>query len=1180
MCSGCGSPAREGANFCSQCGAPLEAQCAACGNPVEPADAFCIKCGARQGWAGAPVETGSGVPTLRQRRRVSVLFCDLVGYTALAEGRDPEETRELLSGYFDLAKAVVGRHGGVIEKFIGDAVMAVWGAPTAHEDDAERAVRAGLEMVDSVAAYGRGRALELQARVGVASGPVATVESLDEGLVVGDRVNLAARVQTAAPPGCCYVDELTQRLAEAAIAFEDAGRHPLKGFASPVPLYRALRVVSGIGGRELAAGLEAPLIGRDMELRTVKDLFHASAERSAARLVVVSGPAGIGKSRVAWELDKYLDGLVETVLWHRGRCLSYGDGVSYWALADMIRQRLAIAEEDPTEVAAAKMSEGLIRFVPEGERSYVGRRVARLLGVDEADDRAVGFSREELFAGWRLFFERLAGVAPVVLIVEDAQYADDGLVAFLDYLVDWARNLPIYVLVLARPEMGERYPRFGVGRNRTALSLDVLDDGSMRALVASLVPGLPDAAIAAVVSRAQGIPLFAVEMVRSLLDDQVLARTADGVAGYRLVRDPERLDVPDSLHGLLAARLDALDRPSRELAAVASVLGSGFAPEALVAVSGRDLPDVTAALAQLVQRDVLQVTADPLSPQQGDYRFTQELLRQVAYDSLPRRQRKALHLAVAAHLRATLPRDGEQLADVIARHFLDALAAAPEDPDGEQIRSRAIAELERSASRASSAGAPERAATSYALAARHVREVDARWASGGAEPVARAARLWEKACDAAIIAGQYERAAEYAHAAGDCSRQAGNRRGEARAAALLARSFRHTGRLSEARSSLRQAVEILRDDPDADTVEALGELAVIETFVGNLGDGDRLSAEALELAQAIEVDEARLAGLLTVRAITLGFLGRRAESAAFLKEAASVAEAAGATEELSRATLNLSAVLAGFDAAGSASAARTSMDHARRVGAGYYLVGAACNLAMALIELGEWDEVDRLLADTTLQGVTDGDLLSFPAALLAALRGQDDRLAEISGTITRLGREDVESQSFARFFVALGAHARGDATAALAGAMACLEDVGHLGYVDEAARWAWPLAARTAERLGDTTAFERLVEMIQAHPPGHLPPALRAERDLALLRTGRAEDPLLWQASVAALRQSGHAHALATGLVDYALYLQGRGEAGAAGAVLDEARTIAARLGAVPLLERVDQLSDRDVTVG
>ena len=646
-----------------------------------------------------------------ERRVCSVLFCDLVGFTPLSEALDPEAVRELLSQYFAVARTVIGRYGGVVEKFIGDAVMAVWGTPVAAEGDAERAARAALDLVSSVAELGAAAGVPgLAARCGVVTGEVAvTLGAAGEGMVAGDAVNTASRVQTAAGPGQVLVDRSTRRLADSVIGFADAGAHALKGKAEPEPLWRATWVLSGgAGGMQRVDGLEAPLTGRDAELRTVRELFHAAADRRVPRLVLVSGPAGVGKSRLGWEFRKYMDGLVEVAWWHRGRCLSYGDGVAYWALAEMVRQRLSIAEEDPAEAAAAKLAAGLDRYVPDpGERAYLGVRLGRLIGVPVPGDGAGAVGREELFAGWRLFFERLAAVHPVVLLVEDGQYADAGLLDFLDYLIDWVRDLPVYVLVFARPELGQARPGFGTGRNRTALTLDPLDAASMDQLVDALVPGMPGPARAKITAHAQGIPLFAVETVRSLVDRDIV-QPVEGV--YRLVGEVGQLQVPESLHALLAARLDALDPDVRQLVADAAVLGTTFPAEALIAISGQDEAVVRAALAELVRREVLTVSADPLSPERGSYGFTQDMLRQVAYDTLSRRDRKARHLAVAAHLRAAFPRDGEEVAEVIARHYLDALEAVPDDGDAGQLRGQAIAALMRAAERAGRTGAPARAA--------------------------------------------------------------------------------------------------------------------------------------------------------------------------------------------------------------------------------------------------------------------------------------------------------------------------------------------------------------------------------------------------------------------------------------------------------------------------------------
>ena len=857
----------------------------------------------------------------------SVLFCDVAGFTPLSEARDPEAVRELLSRYFETARTVIGRYGGVVEKFIGDAVMAVWGTPTATEGDAERAVRAALDLMAAVAELGAGAGVPgLAARAGVVTGEVAvTVGAIGEGMVAGDAVNTASRVQAAAEPGSVLVDAPTQRLAGSAIGFAEAGEHVLKGKAEPARLWRATRVLAGVGGSQRVDGLEAPLTGRDAELRTVKELFHAAAERQVPRLVLVSGPAGVGKSRLGWEFRKYIDGLAETVWWHRGRCLSYGEGVAFWALAEIVRQRLGIAEEDPAEVAAGKLAAGLDRYLPDaGERAYAGIRLGRLLGVASSGDDGRPLAREELFAGWRLFFERLAAQHPVVLLVEDAQYADAGLLDFLDHLIDWARDLPIFVLVFARPDLGPARPGFGAGRNRITLTLDPLDAASMDQLVDALVPGMPPSARAKITGQAQGIPLFAVETVRSLIDRDIV-QPIEGV--YRLVGDVGKLAVPDSLHALLAARLDAFDPGVRRLVSDAAVLGATFPAEALIAVSGQDEAAVRVGLAELVRREVLSVSAEPLSPERGSYQFAQQMLRQVGYDTLSRRDRKARHLKVAAHLRAAFPRDGEEVADVIARHYLDALEAVPDDGDAGQIRGQAITALIRAAERAERAGAPAQAAASYATAAELTLPDTA-----DVQPAA--GMLWERAAQAAVTSGNWAAAVEHAGRARDYHLQRGQARAAASAQAIAGQALRSWGRHADAREQLAAAVEVLRADPGTDTVRGLEQLAALEVFAGSAEAG-RLSSEALTLGQALDVDASTLSGLYVTRGIYLNFAGRRRpQAAAYFREAARLAAQADDNLSLGRALANLSDPLAVTAPAAAAEAARTAAGHLRRAGAG------------------------------------------------------------------------------------------------------------------------------------------------------------------------------------------------------------------------------------------------------
>ena len=357
-CAVCGGENPAEKRFCGDCGAPLGAACPSCGAENPPDKRFCGDCGTALGAGASPAapQAPREAP-VSERRLVTVLFADLVGFTPLSESRDPEEVRELLSRYFDTTRRLIELYGGTVEKFIGDAVMAVWGTPVATEDDAERAVRAGLDLLAAVSGLGdEVGAPELRARAGVLTGEAAvTLGATNESMVAGDLVNTAARIQAAAEPGTLLVGESTRRASEATIAFDDAGEHELKGKTEPVQLWRALRVVAGARGQLKSIGLEAPFVGRGRELRLVKDLFHASADERKAHLVSITGIAGIGKSRLGWEFYKYFDGIAETVWWHRGRCLAYGEGVTYWALADMVRMRCRVAEDEDAATGAEKV---------------------------------------------------------------------------------------------------------------------------------------------------------------------------------------------------------------------------------------------------------------------------------------------------------------------------------------------------------------------------------------------------------------------------------------------------------------------------------------------------------------------------------------------------------------------------------------------------------------------------------------------------------------------------------------------------------------------------------------------------------------------------------------------------------------------------------------------------------
>ncbi|MDQ1541853.1 MAG: hypothetical protein QOH29_2579, partial [Actinomycetota bacterium] len=611
-CTSCGAENRAGAKFCSECGVSLALTCPACGTPVT-GGRFCAECGtpladARPLAPGLPTQTphegaNGGAPApVAERRMASLLFADLVGFTPITEARDPEAVRELLSAYFERARAIVERYGGTVEKFIGDAVFAVWGVPAAREDDAERAVRAGLDLAGTATVLGEELGIDgLQMRVGITTGQVAVTlgaVSVGEGMVAGDSVNTAARIQSIAAPGDVWVDDTTRSLTTASIAYVSVGSHELKGKLAPVEVFRALRTTAVVGGGQRVDGLEAPFVGRDRELRLVKELFHATAEEKRARLVLVAGEPGIGKSRLAWEFEKYADAITtQRTHWLRGRCLSYGQGVAGRVVAEMVRSLLRVTETEDDATVMAALDERLRRHVPDDrERDVLRPRLASLLGLSDAT-----FDQADLFACWRAFFESLCvDGASATLIVEDLQWADDGFLDFLEHLLD-ASRAPIMVLALARPDVTARRAGIGAGRRSTTVFLEPLPDAAMVRLLDGLVADLPPALRTELVSRAEGVPLYAVETVRALIDRDVVVASGgqyvlDATAAQSL--DLSALGPPASLQALLAARLDALPPNERRVVQDASVLGLSFTKAGIqsLAPPGFDLDEALESL--------------------------------------------------------------------------------------------------------------------------------------------------------------------------------------------------------------------------------------------------------------------------------------------------------------------------------------------------------------------------------------------------------------------------------------------------------------------------------------------------------------------------------------------------------------------------------------------------------
>ena len=1157
-CAACGTANEDGRKFCKECGGALAAVCPSCGAANTPDSKFCGEC-ATPLKAAAPASTSGATATApaAERRLVSVLFADLVGFTTASEGRDAEDTRELLTRYFDTARTVVERYGGTVEKFIGDAVMAVWGAPVANEDDAERAVRAALDLVAAVPALDAA----LQARAGVLTGEAAvTVGAEGQGMVAGDLVNTASRVQSAAEPGSVLVGDSTKHATEASVVYSDAGQHDVKGKAEPLQLWRATRIVSARKGEGRSVGLEAPFVGRDREFRLVKELFHATGDDRRSSLVAVVGVAGIGKSRLAWEFEKYIDGLVDTIWWHHGRCLSYGDGIAYWALAEMVRMRARIAEDDPPEQALTKLRATIEEHVPDAdERDWIEPRLQHVLGLTDR----VAPDREDLHSAWRLFFERMAETGPVVLLFEDLHWADAALLDFIEYLLDWSRNHPLYVVTLSRPELGDRHPTFGTRiRNSSALTLDPLDDDAMDALLLGLVPGLPEELRATIRDRADGIPLYAVETVRMLLDRGLLERDGNG---FRVSGPIDALEVPETLHALIAARLDGLGPPERGALENAAVLGKTFTSRGLAAVSGTAEADLEPILASLVRKELLTLQTDPRSPERGQYSFLQALVQRVAYETLARRDRKARHLAAASFLEREAGIDPDEIAEVIAAHYLDAHAADPAADDADSVQTRARDWLCRAGERAAALAAPEDARRAFARAA-------------------------ELATDEVEHAGLLERAGEMALAANDAAaaeasfreasklfEQAGRPHDAARATAQLSLSLWALGRGADALELLEPALEVLaKDEPDEDVARLAAEAGRIHFFEGNPAAAAARVELALEIAEAHGFP-AVLSEALNTKSLIL--FGRPNESRALLKEALAIALQHDLVGQALRAYNNLAVAAWNEDRREEGRrAVEAGFELARSRGDRQFAVQLGLGLIGELLGDGDWDAAFARAhelpdAQTAVAGHVNGYVTLARAAYE---RSQPEEakawLARISPDVDT--SSDVQLRNITlwrRAVVAIGEHRPADALPLLEEAVRLLIAQNYVEFT----QIALEDAATAANDLGDPQLAVPIGALLDAIPPGRRTRSVELSRariraNAAAARGDHDAAADDYATALATARNLSKAALLGPVLVDYGSWLVDTGRAAEAKPLLEEAREIFERMCAARWLERID----------
>jgi class 3 adenylate cyclase/tetratricopeptide (TPR) repeat protein len=623
-------------------------RCAACGHENQQGAKFCSECGDRLADA---VQSGR-----EERKVVTVLFADLVGFTSRAELLDPEDVRALLSPYYARLRTELERFGGTVEKFIGDAVMAVFGAPVAHEDDAERAVRAALAIRDWVLEQGQ----DLQLRIAVHSGEalVALDARVSEGhgMVSGDVVNTAARLQTAAPINGILVSESTQRATSHVIDYRECAPVVAKGKAEPITVWEALQARARLGVDPMRSG--GPLIAREYELDLMtSSLARVQRERSPL-LVTVVGVPGMGKSRLVAELFRAVDSdPTQFVLWRQGRSLPYGDGVTFWALTEMVKAHAGILDSDSAEESAHKLHTAIADVLTDrSEAQWVEDHLRPLVGLEVAERS--GDRQSEAFAAWGRFFEALAEERALTLVFEDLQWADTSLLDFIQYLVEWSAGVPLLVVCTARPELLERRAGWGGGvRNSTTLSLSPLSDDDTARLISSLSerPVLPAETQQALLERAGGNPLYTEQYVRMLAERG---------------RDAEQL-LPETVQGIIAARLDALEPEEKGLLQNAAVMGKVFWLDALCAMGDIDRRAGEQRLHGLERKEFVQRARRSSIADVPEYSFLHVLVRDVAYGQIPRAQRAEKHRLAAEWIEA-LGR-AEDHAEMLAHHYRNAV---------------------------------------------------------------------------------------------------------------------------------------------------------------------------------------------------------------------------------------------------------------------------------------------------------------------------------------------------------------------------------------------------------------------------------------------------------------------------------------------------------------------------
>jgi class 3 adenylate cyclase/predicted ATPase len=769
--------------------------------------------------------------TRRERKVVSVLFCDLVGFTARAESLDPEDVEAILRPYHDRVRTELERHGGTVEKFIGDAVMALFGAPTAHEDDPERAVRAALTIRDAAIDVG------LELRIGITTGEALIALDADpasgQAVAAGDVVNTAARLQAAAPVNGIVVDEATYRATREVITYEPAPPVEAKGKAEPVQVWLAHEARSRFGV-DVAHKARTPLVGRDRELAILREAFERARHDRLPQLVTLVGVPGIGKSRLIFELSRIVDDDPELITWRQGRCLAYGDGVAFWALAEVVKAQAGISETDAEDEVATKLRVAVAdAALGERDAAWVESHLRSLVGL-ETDTRLGEDRRGEAFAAWRRYLEGLADQGPFVLVIEDLHWADSGLLDFVEELVDWLTDLPLLVVASARPELLDARPGWGGGKlNASTVGLSALSDTQTARLIAEVLerPLQPAEVQHRLIERAGGNPLYAEQFARLYLE------RGSG----------DEIPLPETLQGIVAARIDALRPAEKSLLQDGAVMGKVFWTSAVHEDHGHATP----ILHGLERKGFLARGRRSSVEGEDEWAFGHMLLRDVAYGQIPRAERAAKHRRAAEWI-AGLGRPDDH-AELLAFHWRSSLdlARAAGQPTGD------LEDPTRRALRA--AGDRAFAVHGYQVAADHYRQALVLWPTDDAERP----RLLHRYADALVLTDD-DAVLGALEVARDALVAVDDREAAAECEISIAQVLWGRGQTIEAATHLHRAAALINDRSSRAAVRVLAAAARKRVIGGDLTDGLSLATEALRSAEALGDAELTADALATI----------------------------------------------------------------------------------------------------------------------------------------------------------------------------------------------------------------------------------------------------------------------------------------------------------------------------